>query len=163
MVARIDNATDLAGMRSAGKKAAAVLDMIGPHVQPGITTDHLNQLCHDYIVNELQCIPAPLNYGGGGGQAPFPKSICTSVNHVVCHGIPGDKILGDGDLINIDVTPLLDGWHGDSSRMFFVGDVSVKARRLVDAYFNATARQLHDSIAPREQLRRAAVPLVAEE
>ena len=80
MVARIDNATDLAGMRSAGKKAAAVLDMIGPYVQPGVTTDYLNQLCHEYIVDELQCIPAPLNYGGGGGQAPFPKSICTSVN-----------------------------------------------------------------------------------
>ena len=82
MVARIDNTTDLAGMRSAGKKAAAVLDMIGPYVQPGVTTDYLNQLCHEYIVDELQCIPAPLNYGGGGGQAPFPKSICTSVNQV---------------------------------------------------------------------------------
>ena len=120
MVARIDNATDLAGMRSAGKKAAAVLDMIGPYVQPGVTTDYLNQLCHDYIVDELQCIPAPLNYGGGGGQAPFPKSICTSVNHVVCHGIPSpSKKLKNGDVLNIDITVIDDGYHGDTSKMFF--------------------------------------------
>ena len=131
MVARIDNATDLAGMRSAGKKAAAVLDMIGPYVQPGVTTDYLNQLCHDYIVDELQCIPAPLNYGGGGGQAPFPKSICTSVNHVVCHGIPSpSKKLKNGDVLNIDITVIDDGYHGDTSKMFFAGEASVMAKRL---------------------------------
>jgi len=131
MVARIDNATDLAGMRSAGKKAAAVLDMIGPYVQPGVTTDYLNQLCHDYIVDELQCIPAPLNYGGGGGQAPFPKSICTSVNHVVCHGIPSpSKKLKNGDVLNIDITVIDDGYHGDTSKMFFAGEANVMAKRL---------------------------------
>ena len=131
MVARIENETDLAGMRSAGKKAAAVLNMIGPHVQPGVTTDHLNQLCHDYIVNELHCIPAPLNYGGGGGQEPFPKSICTSVNHVVCHGIPSpSKKLKNGDVLNIDITVIDNGYHGDSSKMFFAGEPSVLAKRL---------------------------------
>jgi len=131
MVARIETETDLAGMRSAGKKAAAVLTMIGPHVQPGVTTDHLNQLCHDYIVNELRCIPAPLNYGGGGGQEPFPKSICTSVNHVVCHGIPSpSKKLKNGDVLNIDITVIDNGYHGDSSKMFFAGEPSVLAKRL---------------------------------
>lgn len=114
-------------MRFAGRLAADVLNMITPKVVAGITTDELDRICHEYIVNEQQAIPAPLNYG----QPPFPKSICTSVNHVVCHGIPGDKKLKDGDIINIDVTVIKDGYHGDTSKMFVVGDGSVMANRLV--------------------------------
>jgi methionyl aminopeptidase len=117
-------------MLEAGRAAASVLSMIAPHVKPGVTTETLNQLCHDYIVNELKGIPAPLNYGGGGGRQPFPKSICTSVNHVVCHGIPGEKQLKRGDTINIDVTVIKDGFHGDTSQMFCAGEPSVLARRL---------------------------------
>lgn len=131
MVARIKNEEDLLGMREAGRCAAKVLEMIGPHVVVGATTEHLNQLCHDYIVNELDCIPAPLNYGGGGGQMPFPKSICTSVNHVVCHGIPSHaKALKNGDAVNIDITVIKNGYHGDTSKMFFAGEPSVMAKRL---------------------------------
>lgn len=113
-------------MRVAGRLAAEVLDMIGPYVVPGVTTDELNARCHDYIVNVQQAIPAPLNYRG------FPKSICTSVNHVVCHGIPGDKRLKHGDIINIDVTVIKDGWHGDTSRMYAVGKILPAAQRLID-------------------------------
>jgi methionyl aminopeptidase len=120
-----------AGMRRAGRLAAETLDFITPYVKPGVTTDELDRLCHGFIVDR-EAIPAPLNYRG------FPRSICTSINHVVCHGIPGDRRLDEGDIINIDVTPLLDGWHGDSSRMFFVGErISVKARRLVDVTYEA--------------------------
>lgn len=111
-------------MRVAGRLTADVLDMIGPHVQAGITTDELDRICHDYIVDTQQAIPAPLNYRG------FPKSICTSVNHVVCHGIPGDKTLRNGDMVNIDITVIKDSFHGDSSRIFFVGKPSVQAERL---------------------------------
>ncbi|MEZ5564372.1 MAG: type I methionyl aminopeptidase [Gammaproteobacteria bacterium] len=111
-------------MREAGRLTADVLDMIGPHVQPGVTTDELDQICHDYIVNVQQAIPAPLNYRG------FPKSVCTSVNHVVCHGIPGEKRLKSGDIINIDVTVIKDGFHGDSSRMFHVGKATVLGERV---------------------------------
>ena len=111
-------------MRAAGRLAAEVLDMIGEHVQPGVTTDELDRICHEYIVNEQQAIPAPLNYRG------FPKSICTSINHVVCHGIPGDKRLKQGDIINIDITVIKDEFHGDTSRMFPVGKVSVQADRV---------------------------------
>lgn len=117
-------------MREAGRAAASVLSMIAPHVKPGVTTESLDRLCHDYIVNELQGIPAPLHYGGGGGRPPFPKSICTSINHVVCHGIPGEKQLKRGDVINIDVTVIKDGFHGDTSQMFSAGEPSVLARRL---------------------------------
>lgn len=113
-------------MREAGRLAAQVLDMIGPHVQPGVTTDELNTRCHDFMVDELGTTPAPLNYHG------FPKSVCTSVNHVVCHGIPGDKQLKKGDAVNIDVTLIKDGYHGDSSRMYFAGEPSIKAKRLSD-------------------------------
>ena len=115
---------DIEKMRIAGHLAAQVLDMIEPHVQKGVTTDELNTICHDFIV-ERNAIPAPLNYHG------FPKSICTSVNHVVCHGIPGNKVLKDGDVINIDVTVIVDGWHGDTSKMYFVGEPSILAKRLV--------------------------------
>lgn len=112
-------------MRVAGRLAADVLTMIGPHVKPGITTNELNTLCHDYIVNVQKAIPAPLNYHG------FPKSICTSVNHVVCHGIPNDKPLQNGDIVNIDVTVIKDGYHGDTSKMFCVGEVAPHAKKLI--------------------------------
>jgi methionyl aminopeptidase len=117
-------------MRRAGRLAAETLDMIGPHVRVGVSTGELDRICHDYIVAR-GAIPAPLGYRG------FPKSICTSVNHVVCHGIPGEKRLVDGDILNIDVTVILDGWHGDTSRMFHVGDVGVRARRLCDVTYEA--------------------------
>ena len=113
-------------MRVAGRLAAEVLEMITPYVVAGVTTDELNTRCHDYIVNEQQAIPAPLNYRG------FPKSICTSVNHVVCHGIPGQKRLKKGDIINIDVTVIKAGYHGDTSKMFMVGKPSILAKRLID-------------------------------
>jgi len=122
----IKTATDIEKMRIAGRLAAEVLEMIEPHVQVGVTTNELNQLCHDYIVNVQDAIPAPLNYHG------FPKSICTSVNHVVCHGIPNDKPLKSGDLINIDITVIKDGYHGDTSKMFFVGKAQPHAKRLVE-------------------------------
>jgi methionyl aminopeptidase len=112
-------------MRVAGGLAADVLRMIAPHVVPGVTTGELDRVCHDYIVNVQQAVPAPLNYRG------FPKSICTSVNHQVCHGIPGEKVLKKGDIVNIDITVIKDGYHGDTSKMFFVGEPSIQARRLV--------------------------------
>ena len=120
-------------MRRAGRLAASVLEMVGEHVRPGVTTDALDRICHDYIVDELGCIPAPLNYANATGGAPFPKSICTSVNHVICHGIPSPKkVLKRGDVMNIDVTVIKDGYHGDTSKMFCVGEVSVLAKRLVE-------------------------------
>ncbi|PKM45114.1 MAG: type I methionyl aminopeptidase [Gammaproteobacteria bacterium HGW-Gammaproteobacteria-1] len=112
-------------MRIAGRLAAEVLEMIVPHVQPGVTTDELDRICHDHIVRVQQAIPAPLNYHG------FPKSICTSVNHQVCHGIPGDRELKDGDIVNLDITVIKDGYHGDTSMMFLVGKPAIKAERLV--------------------------------
>ena len=119
------------GMRKSGQLAASALDMITPHVQPGITTEELDTLCHNYIIKH-DAIPAPLNYKG------FPKSICTSINHVVCHGIPGERVLEEGDIINIDITTIVDGWHGDTSRMFLVGDkIPVKARKLVDVTYDS--------------------------
>ncbi|MES9956484.1 MAG: type I methionyl aminopeptidase [Sedimenticola sp.] len=125
MSVTIKTADEIEKMRIAGRLAADVLDMIEPHVKPGITTDELNQLCHDHIVNVQNAIPAPLNYRG------FPKSICTSVNHQVCHGIPGGKKLKNGDVVNIDITVIKDGFHGDTSKMFFVGEPSILAKRLV--------------------------------
>ncbi len=125
MPVTIKTPAEIEKMRVAGRLAAEVLRMIQPHVQPGITTGELDRICHDYIVNVQQAVPAPLNYKG------FPRSICTSVNHQVCHGIPGDKQLKKGDIINIDVTVIKDGYHGDTSKMFFVGEPSVQARRLV--------------------------------
>ena len=123
MTVTIKTAEDIAGMRVAGRLAAEVLEMIGEHVKPGVTTDELDRICHDYIVNVQQAIPAPLNYGGAPGRMPFPKSICTSLNHVVCHGIPNDKPLKSGDSLNIDVTVIKDGYHGDTSKMIAVLDV----------------------------------------
>ena len=122
------------GMRLAGRLAAETLDFITPHVQPGVTTEELDRLCHDFIVGR-GAIPAPLNYKG------FPKSICTSINHVVCHGIPGEKRVLDGDIVNIDVTVILDGWYGDTSRMYLIGGkVPLKARKLVDVTYEAMMR-----------------------
>ncbi len=129
MAVTIKNLDEIEKMRVAGKLASQVLEMIEEHVNPGITTDELDKICHDYIVNVQQAIPAPLNYKG------FPKSICTSVNHVVCHGIPGDKKLKDGDIINIDITVIKDDFHGDTSKMFFVGNPSIKAKRLVETTY----------------------------
>lgn len=120
-------------MRTAGRLAAEVLEMIGPYVQPGVTTDELNDICHNYIVNEQKAVPAPLNYRG------FPKSICTSINHVVCHGIPGPKKLKDGDIVNIDITVIKDGFHGDTSKMFHVGTPTIRAKRLVDVTYECLA------------------------
>ena len=123
---------DIEGMRVAGKLAGEVLDYIGPYVKPGVSTGELDRLCHDYMVNVQGCIPAPLGYGGGGGRPPFPKSICTSVNQVVCHGIPSDaKILKDGDCLNIDITVIKNGYHGDTSKMFVAGRPSILAERLI--------------------------------
>lgn len=121
------------GMRKAGKLAAQTLDFITPYVKVGVTTQELDQLCHNFILDH-GAIPAPLGYRG------YPKSICTSINHVVCHGIPGDKKLLDGDILNIDVTVIVDGWHGDTSRMFTVGKVGVRASKLIDTTYEAMMR-----------------------
>ncbi|HEB79161.1 MAG TPA: type I methionyl aminopeptidase [Rhodospirillales bacterium] len=131
---------DFEGMRKAGRLAAESLDFIAPYVKPGTATEKLDSLIHDFIVTH-GASPAPLNYRG------FPKSICTSINHVVCHGIPGEKKLQNGDIVNIDVTTILGEWHGDTSRMFYVGDVGVKARRLVDVTFQALWRGI-EAIKP---------------
>jgi methionyl aminopeptidase len=124
---------DFAGMRTAGRLAAQVLDFITAHVKPGITTEELDRLCHDFIIAH-GAIPAPLGYRG------FPKSVCTSINHVVCHGIPGPKKLQEGDIVNIDVTVIIDGWHGDSSRMYMVGKTSLRATKLVNTTYEAMMR-----------------------
>jgi len=121
----IKTESEIEKMRIAGRLAAEVLEIIEPHVVPGVTTDELNQICHDYIVNVQKAIPAPLNYHG------FPKSICTSINHQICHGIPSDKKLKSGDIVNIDITVIKDDYHGDTSKMFCVGDVSPHAKRLI--------------------------------
>jgi methionyl aminopeptidase len=121
-------------MRTAGRLAAEVLDFITPHVKAGVTTAELDRLCHDYMVNVQGTTPAPLNYAPPGYR-PFPKAICTSVNHQVCHGIPGDKLLKNGDVVNIDVTVIKDGYHGDTSRMFYVGEASIAARRLCEVTY----------------------------
>ncbi|NQV47258.1 MAG: type I methionyl aminopeptidase [Rhodospirillaceae bacterium] len=130
---KIHETKDFDGMRAAGRLAAETLDFLTPLIKPGMTTEDINTLVHDYTI-EHGAIPAPLDYRG------FPKSVCTSINHVVCHGIPGDKKLQDGDIINIDVTSILDGWFGDTSRMFLVGDVGVKARKLVETTYEAMWR-----------------------
>jgi methionyl aminopeptidase len=120
----IKTAEEIDNMRIAGRLAAEVLEMIEPYVKQGVTTEELDRICHDYIVKQQDAIPAPLHYRG------FPKSICTSVNHQVCHGIPGDKILKNGDIVNIDITVIKDGFHGDTSKMFMIGEPSILAQRL---------------------------------
>ncbi len=127
---KIHGAAEFEGMRKAGRLAAETLDYVAEFVVPGVTTEKLDQLCAEFIADRGG-ISAPLNYRG------FPKSVCTSVNHVVCHGIPGDKVLLDGDVVNIDVTPIVDGWHGDTSRMFCVGEVGIKSQRLIDVTYEA--------------------------
>ena len=122
---------DFPKMRVAGRLASEVLDYITPFVLPGVTTGELDRLCHDYMVNVQGCVPAPLNYAPPGHR-PYPKSICTSVNHQVCHGVPGDKKLKSGDIVNLDITVIKDGWHGDTSRMFAIGETSIQARRLTE-------------------------------
>jgi methionyl aminopeptidase len=134
MAIHLKTAEEIGYMRVAGKLAAEVLDFVSERVKPGITTGELDRLCHDLIVEEQKAIPAPLNYAPPGYK-PFPKSICTSVNHQVCHGIPGDRVLKAGDILNVDVTVIKDGYHGDSSRMFYVGEPSIQAKRLCEATY----------------------------
>lgn len=131
MTVTIKTPDEIEKMRTAGKLASEVLEMIGPHVVPGVSTLELDQICHEYMVNDQKTIPAPLNYRG------FPKSICTSVNHQVCHGIPGDRTLKNGDIVNIDVTVIKDEFHGDTSKMFLLGKPPVLAQRLVDLTYEA--------------------------
>jgi methionyl aminopeptidase len=146
MAVHIKSSDEIAKMRVAGRLAAEVLDFIAPHVRPGITTGELDKLCHDYMVEQQNTTPAPLNYAPPGYQ-PFPRSICTSVNHVVCHGVPGDKKLKAGDIINIDITVIKDGYHGDTSRMFYVGQPSIQARRLCDVTYECMWRGI-ESVRP---------------
>jgi len=136
MTISIKNNDDIKKMRVAGKLASEVLDFITPFVKPGITTEELDQLCHNFMVSEQNTIPAPLNYAPPG-HAPYPKSICTSVNNQICHGIPGDRILKKGDIINIDITVIKDGYHGDTSRMFYVGEPSIQAKRLCEITYQS--------------------------
>ncbi len=130
---------EIAKMRIAGRLAGEVLDYVTPFVKAGVTTEELDKLCHDYMVGIQGCIPAPLNYAPHG-HAPYPKSICTSINHQVCHGVPGDKKLKNGDIINLDITTIKDGYHGDTSRMFYVGEPSIQARRLCESTHEAMWR-----------------------
>ncbi|MBI3938014.1 MAG: type I methionyl aminopeptidase [Betaproteobacteria bacterium] len=139
MSVAIKTPEEIEKMRVAGKLAAEVLDFVAPCVRPGVTTAELDYLCHDYMVNVQKTTPAPLNYAPPGYQ-PFPKSTCTSVNHVVCHGVPGDKKLKPGDIVNIDITVIKDGYHGDTSRMFYAGQPSIQARRLCEVTFECMWR-----------------------
>jgi len=139
MPVALKSTEDIARMRLAGRLAAEVLDYITPFVKPGVTTGKLNDLCHDHMVKVQGSTPAPLNYAPPGYK-PYPKSICTSVNHQVCHGIPGERVLKPGDILNIDVTVIKDGFHGDSSRMYYVGEPSIQARRLSEVTYECMWR-----------------------
>jgi methionyl aminopeptidase len=136
MTISIKSGAEIEGMRIAGRLASEVLDYITPFVKPGVSTGELDKLCHDYMVNVQGTIPAPLNYAPPG-HVPYPKSICTSVNNQVCHGVPGDKILKNGDIVNLDITVIKDGWHGDTSRMFVAGETSIQARRLIQVTYES--------------------------
>ena len=136
MSVTVKNEDDIRKMRVAGKLAAEVLDFITPHVQPGVTTEEIDRLCHDYMVNVQDTIPAPLNYAPPG-HAPYPKSICTSINNQICHGIPSDRVLKKGDVVNIDITVIKNGYHGDTSRMFYVGEPSIQAKRLCEITYQS--------------------------
>lgn len=136
MAVTIKTQDEIEKMRIAGRLASEVLDFITPHVVTGVTTDELDKLCHDYIVKEQDAIPAPLNYAPNG-HTPYPKSICTSVNQQICHGVPGERVLKNGDIINIDITVIKDGYHGDTSRMFYVGKPSIQAKRLCELTYQA--------------------------
>ncbi|HQD65794.1 MAG TPA: type I methionyl aminopeptidase, partial [Casimicrobium huifangae] len=139
MSVSIKTPADIEGMRRAGRMTAEILDYIGPFVKPGVTTDELDALCHRFMLDVQKGIAANVNYTPPG-HTPFPKSICTSVNHVVCHGIPGDKKLKDGDIINIDVAMIVDGYFGDTSRMYYVGKPSIAGKRLTEATYEAMWR-----------------------
>ena len=132
----IKNSEDIKKMRVAGKLASEVLDYITQFIKPNITTEEIDKICHDYMVNEQKTIPAPLNYAPPG-HSPYPKSVCTSVNHQICHGIPGPKSLKKGDVVNIDITVIKDGYHGDTSRMFYVGEPSIQAKRLCEITYQS--------------------------
>jgi methionyl aminopeptidase len=134
MAIAVKTPAEIEKMRIAGRLAADVLDYIAPFVKPGVTTGELDRLCHEYMVNVQGTIPAPLNYAPPGYR-PFPKAICTSVNHQVCHGIPGERVLRHGDIVNLDITVIKDGFHGDTSRMFYAGEPSLAARRLCEVTF----------------------------
>ena len=136
MSVTIKNQDDISKMRVAGKLAAEVLDFITPHVQPGVTTEEIDRLFHDYMVNVQETVPAPLNYAPPG-HAPYPKSICTSINNQICHGIPSDRVLKKGDVVNIDITVIKEGYHGDTSRMFYVGEPSIQAKRLCEITYQS--------------------------
>jgi methionyl aminopeptidase len=136
MTISIKSGAEIEGMRIAGRLASEVLDYITPFVKPGVSTGELDKLCHDYMVDVQGTIPAPLNYAPPG-HVPYPKSICTSVNNQVCHGVPGDKILKNGDIVNLDITVIKDGWHGDTSRMFVAGETSIQARRLIQVTYES--------------------------
>lgn len=136
MSVSIKTPEEIEKMRIAGRLAGEVLDYITPFVKAGVTTDELDKLCHDYMMDVQACIPAPLNYAPRGHK-PYPKSICTSINHQVCHGVPGEKKLKPGDIVNLDITTIKDGWHGDTSRMFYVGEPSIQARRLCESTYQA--------------------------
>jgi methionyl aminopeptidase len=136
MAISIKNQQDIEKMRIAGRLASEVLDFITPYVVHGVTTEQLDKLCHDYIVDIQKAIPAPLNYAPGGHK-PYPKSICTSINQQICHGVPSDKMLKNGDIVNIDITVIKDGYHGDTSRMFPIGETSIQAKRLCDITYQS--------------------------
>ena len=150
MTITLKSQADIDGMRVAGRLASEVLDFIGPHVRPGVTTGELDRLCHDYMVNVQGTIPAPLNYCPPGYK-PYPKSICTSINHQVCHGVPGDRVLKSSDIVNIDITVIKDGFHGDTSRMFFVGEASIAAKRLCEITHEAMWAGIRQ-VAPGKRL-----------
>ncbi len=136
MTVTIKDAAEIEAMRLAGRLASEVLDYLTPFIRPGVTTNEIDKLAHDYMVDVQQCVPAPLNYAPSGYN-PYPKSICTSVNQVICHGIPNDKPLKKGDIVNIDITVIKNGWHGDTSRMFLVGETSIAAKRLCALTYEA--------------------------
>jgi methionyl aminopeptidase len=150
MAVSIKSPEDIEGMRLAGRLASEVLDFITPHVKPGVTTEAIDRLCHDFMVNVQGTIPAPLNYCPPG-YSPYPKSICTSVNHQVCHGVPGSKLLKNGDILNIDITVIKNGYHGDTSRMFMVGSPSVAAKRLVEVTHECMWKGI-EQVAPGKTL-----------
>jgi methionyl aminopeptidase len=150
MSVSIKTPEDIAKMRVAGRLAAEVLDYLTPHIKPGIATAEIDKLAHDYMVNVQGTIPATLNYAPPG-HAPYPASLCTSINHVVCHGIPGDRKLKAGDIINVDVTVIKDGYHGDTSRMFFAGTPPIQAKRLVDVTYEAMWKGIR-AVAPGAHL-----------
>jgi len=142
MSVHIKTPDEIEKMRVAGRLASEVLDFVTPYVKAGVTTDELDARCHDYMVKVQGTVPAPLNYAPPG-YPPYPKSVCTSVNQVVCHGVPGSKRLKDGDIVNIDVTVIRDGFHGDTSRMFYVGGPSIQARRLVEVTYECMWLGIH--------------------